>query len=317
MIGKYRIITLCGSTRFRDEFREAEKKLTLEGNIVISVGLYGHGGDEEVWENMPEGTVTETKEMLDDMHKRKIDLSDEIFVINKGGYLGESTLSEIDHAIRTGKRVRYLEEADWLHNFNTYLAQVEHELLENRPEGMESDQDVYRYVGRESQALHDMYREHRPPVSAAKDLHGFFVPVRHAGKAQLNAIMDAIDDSSDDVVYYLDLEIMDTVFIMQDSGEKEDEEMEMAVNTEPDRFLALPTKYDFHEYKVMADFKDLQEEGTNKTQLENALSGKGAFRRFRETCDRIGLTNAWYDYRDKRLRSLASGWCRDNGVDFE
>lgn len=73
MINNYPIITLCGSTRFKNEFMEAQKKLTLEGNIVISVGLFGHSGDSEVWENMDEGTLTKTEEMLDDMHKRKID----------------------------------------------------------------------------------------------------------------------------------------------------------------------------------------------------------------------------------------------------
>ena len=107
---QYKVITLCGSTRFKDEFMEAQKRLTLEGNIVISVGLFGHSGDNEVWENMDEGTLTKTKEMLDDMHKRKIDMADEIFVINVGGYIGESTKSEIEYAIKTGKGVRYLEE---------------------------------------------------------------------------------------------------------------------------------------------------------------------------------------------------------------
>lgn len=102
MIGNYKIITLCGSTKFKDEFMEAQKRLTLEGNLVISVGLFGHSGDNEVW---TEGT----KEMLDDMHKRKIDLADEIFVINKGGYIGSSTRSEIEYAIKTGKKVNYLE----------------------------------------------------------------------------------------------------------------------------------------------------------------------------------------------------------------
>ena len=110
MIGKYKIITLCGSTRFKDEFMEAQKRLTLEGNIVISVGLFGHSGDNEVWENMDEGTLTKTKEMLDDMHKRKIDMADEIFVINVGGYIGSSTRSEINYAIATEKKVNYLEE---------------------------------------------------------------------------------------------------------------------------------------------------------------------------------------------------------------
>ena len=109
MAGKYPVITLCGSTRFKEAFLEAQKRLTLEGNIVISVGLFGHSGDEEVWEGMSEDTLTATKVMLDDMHKRKIDMADGIYVINVGGYIGSSTRSEIEYAIATGKPVRYLE----------------------------------------------------------------------------------------------------------------------------------------------------------------------------------------------------------------
>lgn len=105
MEGKYKVITLCGSTRFKDQFIESQKRLTLEGNIVISVGLFGHSGDDEVW---TEGT----KVMLDDMHKRKIDMADEIFVINVGGYIGTSTRSEIEYAKRTGKTVRFLEDPE-------------------------------------------------------------------------------------------------------------------------------------------------------------------------------------------------------------
>ena len=103
MQGKYKVITLCGSTRFREEFLEVQKRLTLEGSIVISVGLFGHSGDDEVW-------ADGVKEMLDDMHKRKIDMADEIFVINKGGYIESSTRSEIEYAHARGKAVRYLEE---------------------------------------------------------------------------------------------------------------------------------------------------------------------------------------------------------------
>ena len=116
MIENYKIVTLCGSTRFKEQFLEAQKRLTLEGCIVISVGLFGHSGDEEVWK-------PGTKEMLDDMHLRKIDLADEIFVIrstygrllptgrkNVGGYIGESTKREIAYAKKTGKKVNYLEE---------------------------------------------------------------------------------------------------------------------------------------------------------------------------------------------------------------
>jgi len=109
MVGGYRVITLCGSTRFKDEFMQAQKRLTLAGNIVISVGLFGHSGDNEVWEGMSEDTLTKTKEMLDDMHKRKIDMADGIFVINVGGYIGSSTRSEIEYAMEHGKTIEYLE----------------------------------------------------------------------------------------------------------------------------------------------------------------------------------------------------------------
>ena len=66
------------------------------------VGLFGHSGDEEVWK-------PGTKEMLDDMHLRKIDMADEIYVINVGGYIGESTKREIAYAEKTGKKINYLE----------------------------------------------------------------------------------------------------------------------------------------------------------------------------------------------------------------
>ena len=102
MVGKYKVITLCGSTKFKEQYLEAQKRLTLEGNIVISVGLFGHSGDDEVW---TEGT----KAMLDEMHLRKIDMADEVFVINAGGYIGSSTQNEIKYAIDHGKEVRYLE----------------------------------------------------------------------------------------------------------------------------------------------------------------------------------------------------------------
>lgn len=106
---RYKVITLCGSTRFRAAFEETNKQLTLAGNIVIGVGLYGHAGDGEVWEDADEDTLTATKLMLDDMHKRKIDMADEIFVINVGGYMGSSTRSEIAYAKAHNKPVRYLE----------------------------------------------------------------------------------------------------------------------------------------------------------------------------------------------------------------
>ncbi|MBR2206001.1 MAG: hypothetical protein IJ898_06580 [Prevotella sp.] len=103
MINGFKVITLCGSTRFKDEFLEAQKRLTLEGNVVITVGLFGHSGDDVVW---TEGV----KDMLDRQHQAKIDLADEIFVINVGGYIGDSTRREIAYAEFKGKSISYLEE---------------------------------------------------------------------------------------------------------------------------------------------------------------------------------------------------------------
>lgn len=99
---KFKVITLCGSTKFKDEFIREHKRLTLEGNIVISFGLFGHSGDGVAFEES-------TNFMLSEMHKAKIDMSDEIFVINVDRYIGSSTMSEIRYAHDTGKKVVYLE----------------------------------------------------------------------------------------------------------------------------------------------------------------------------------------------------------------
>ncbi len=106
MTRKYKVITLCGSTRFKDAFERVQKQLTLEGNIVLSVGFFKPSQDEG---NEIENISLKTKEMLDDMHKRKIDMAEEIFVINVGDYIGASTKSEIEYARATGKKIRYLE----------------------------------------------------------------------------------------------------------------------------------------------------------------------------------------------------------------
>jgi hypothetical protein len=93
------IITLCGSTKFKTLFLEVAKWLTLQGNIVISVGLFGQADGDKI--------TIEEKQMLDELHKDKIDLCNEIFVINPSDYIGESTKKEIEYAEETGKNIRY------------------------------------------------------------------------------------------------------------------------------------------------------------------------------------------------------------------
>lgn len=100
------VVCLCGSTRFYDEFQQANFSFTMEGMIVLSVGFYPHNAQVH---GEGVGITPSQKEALDELHKRKIDLADHIFVINVGGYIGESTRSEIEHAERTGKPVYYQE----------------------------------------------------------------------------------------------------------------------------------------------------------------------------------------------------------------
>lgn len=80
----------------------------LERTILIGVGLFSHSRDNEVWEGMCEDNLTKTKEVLDDMHKRKNYRADEIYILNVGGYIGSGTRSETEYAKPTGKTVRYL-----------------------------------------------------------------------------------------------------------------------------------------------------------------------------------------------------------------
>lgn len=103
------IVCLCGSTRFWKHFQDWGLKLSLEGKIVLSLGVCAPDAVVLANPETPEGRVQ--KEGLDELHKRKIDLADKVFVLNVDGYVGESTLSEMDYARKTGKPVEFLEPA--------------------------------------------------------------------------------------------------------------------------------------------------------------------------------------------------------------
>ena len=106
---KFKVITLCGSSKFKEEFIEVAEKLSLEGNIIISLGLFGHA------DNKYDTVITdEIKEMLDKAHMQKIEMSDAIFVINKNGYIGKSTKNEIKYAMSLDKEVIYLEPTKYI-----------------------------------------------------------------------------------------------------------------------------------------------------------------------------------------------------------
>jgi hypothetical protein len=103
VIAKPKIVCLCGSTRFKNEFIKANFEETKKGNIILTVGWFSHS-DAEIYYPTPEEKLA-----FDQLHKRKIDLADEVFIINVGGYIGESTKSEIEYARLHGKAIRFLE----------------------------------------------------------------------------------------------------------------------------------------------------------------------------------------------------------------
>lgn len=102
------VVCLCGSTRFGNAFTQANLAETLAGNIVLTIGC-NMKSDTELFGHLSEVERNAIKADLDELHKRKIDLADEILVLNVGGYIGESTRSEILYAQEHGKNVRYLE----------------------------------------------------------------------------------------------------------------------------------------------------------------------------------------------------------------
>lgn len=102
-----KIVCLCGSTRFYDAFQKANYEETMKGNIVLSVGFYPHSQTQAHGEQV--GCTPDQKQMLDNLHLKKIEIADEVLVLNVGGYIGESTRRELLFAIRNGKIVRFLE----------------------------------------------------------------------------------------------------------------------------------------------------------------------------------------------------------------
>ena len=104
-----KIVCLCGSTRFMETFFEEGWRETLEGKIVLSVGVCKHAEDHG-----GEALGKEVADKLDQLHLRKIDLADEVLILNVGGYIGESTRLEFEYAMVEGKNIRMLE-GKWLY----------------------------------------------------------------------------------------------------------------------------------------------------------------------------------------------------------
>jgi hypothetical protein len=100
------VVTLCGSTKFKDAIHAENMRLTMAGHLVISLGVFGHTDLPDYdWTT----DASDLKRMLDAMHRQKIDMAVRVHVVNVGGYYGESTAREIAYARATGKTVTFME----------------------------------------------------------------------------------------------------------------------------------------------------------------------------------------------------------------
>lgn len=104
------VITLCGSSRFPEAFHLANAHFSMLGHVVISLGLFGHADEPTGAKFLTSdgNEATKEKQLLDQLHFKKIEMADEIFVINVGGYIGSSTKREIEYAKSLGKNVKYM-----------------------------------------------------------------------------------------------------------------------------------------------------------------------------------------------------------------
>jgi len=132
---KPKLICLCGSTKFKDEFEKITMEESLNGNVVMSVGCFEHHDDIRLSKG--------EKQNLDDLHESKIKMADEIFVINVKGYIGESTKKGILFAKELGIPIRYLEDPEWYGDGTYSLGEIdEKEIKEFYDELNETSDDL-------------------------------------------------------------------------------------------------------------------------------------------------------------------------------
>ena len=117
-------------------------------------------------------------------------------------------------------------------------------------------------------------------------------------------VIDAIDTINEDETYFYSIQDEEIVYVLEDD---EDDEF----------FIPLPTKEEVNDYQIMVNFTETIEDDKKRDWFENAIRGKGAFRRFRATLERFGMETAWYDFLEASHRELAIEWCEQHGIVYD
>lgn len=135
-------------------------------------------------------------------------------------------------------------------------------------------------------------------------------------KVNLSVVLDAIEMADDNYTYFLDLETGESVFLADELITGFDNEgLEDEIDGNPERYLRLPTKFEIHEYHIMEEFI-WSLKGENASELEHAIKGRGAFRRFKDMIDRMGITQQWYDFQSEYYRKLSIKWCEEHNLEY-
>lgn len=133
-------------------------------------------------------------------------------------------------------------------------------------------------------------------------------------KVKLSEVIDALDFTNDEIEYYYNPDteeiFMSNIGDFEDLNEDELDELF-------EKSIMLPTRYDINEYEMMENFAETINDTRLQNQLYISLNGRGAFRRFKDTCINFDIINDWYKFRDKRYKEIAIDWCKENNIEFE
>ena len=132
----------------------------------------------------------------------------------------------------------------------------------------------------------------------------------------LDIIVEALEMTDDETEFFFDREKNDTVMLSQYSDDYQ-QVSDMIDEDEDDRFIRLPSQREINEYGMMEEFVSNVRNDSQRVALEIALSGRGAFRHFKDTVIRFGIEKNWYAFRDKEYLHVAREWCVENDVEYE
>lgn len=152
---------------------------------------------------------------------------------------------------------------------------------------------------------------------------------------KLKDIIDQMDTMSDEYNVFLDKETgnivslsVEVLSIAEESEEDDDfsdypqwqqDELKEALDVVMNygNYVELPSKFDIDEYSIMKVFCDNISNARMSDALKNAIRGRGAFRKFKDTIQRLNVDDSWYKFKEEAFRKIAVEWCENNHIEFD